>query len=174
MLTPIPYHQKVKDHFKTQAKTWEYFATVKTKENQLRQFKTELLKNTYKFDPAADAHIYEKVNIAKEKLSLQTLPVTIYQAQYTDELNASIIYLEGEAHIVSAVLLHDYWMNRNYWPLSPMSLRILNYIPCWKESSKLPIALSLLLPIIITQKPPTMKQPGCSVYIQKYFATVAH
>ena len=44
--------------------------------------------------------IYDKVNIAKEKLALQDLPVTVYQAQYTDELNASIVYLDKEAHIV--------------------------------------------------------------------------
>jgi hypothetical protein len=31
---------------------------------------------------------------------LENLAVTVYQAGYTDELNASIIYLENEAHIV--------------------------------------------------------------------------
>ena len=100
MLSPLPYHQKVKDHFKQQPKTWDYFAVAKNKEDQLLQFKTELLKNTYKFDPSTEHFIYDKVTIAKEKLGLQNLPVTVYQAQYTDELNASIVYLDNEAHIV--------------------------------------------------------------------------
>jgi hypothetical protein len=100
MLSPLPYHKKVKDFFKFQPKTWDYFATSKNKEEQLQQFKTELLKNTYKFDLAVDNFIYDKVTIAKEKLYLENLSVTVYQAQYTDELNASIIYIEGEAHIV--------------------------------------------------------------------------
>ena len=100
MLTILPYHLKVKDHFKQQAKTWDYFAITSNKEDQLQQFKTELLKNTYKFDPSADNFIYDKINIAKEKLDLANLPVTVYQAQYTDELNASIVYLHNEAHIV--------------------------------------------------------------------------
>lgn len=100
MLTALSYHQKVKDHFKQQPKTWDYFAIAKNKEDQLQQFKTELLKNTYKFDPATEHFIYDKINIAKEKLDLQNLPVTVYQAQYTDELNASIVYLNNEAHIV--------------------------------------------------------------------------
>ncbi|MES2777960.1 MAG: M48 family metalloprotease [Bacteroidota bacterium] len=100
MLTCLDYHQKVKDHFKAQTKTWDYFSVPDNKEAQLRQFKTELLKNTYKFDPATEAFIYEKVAIAKEKLELQNLPVTVYQAQYTDELNASIVYLDREAHII--------------------------------------------------------------------------
>lgn len=100
MLQALPYHLKVRDHFAQQATTWEFFAAVKTKEEQLAQYKTELLKNTYKFDEQADAGIYEKVNKAKEKLGLEQLPVTVYQAQYTDEINASIVFLNNEAHIV--------------------------------------------------------------------------
>lgn len=100
MLTLLPYHQKVKDHFRQQPKTWDYFAQSKNKEEQLAQFKTELLKNTYKFDPATENFIYDKVTIAKEKLGLEKLAVTVYQAQYTDELNASIVYMSNEAHIV--------------------------------------------------------------------------
>ena len=100
MLQSLPYHQKVREHFKSQPKTWDYFTVEKNKEGQLEQFKSELLKNTYKFDPAVDNFIYDKLTIAKEKLDLQNLPVTVYQAQYTDELNATIVYLNGEAHIV--------------------------------------------------------------------------
>lgn len=100
MLQALPYHLKVRDHFAQQANTWSFFAAVKTKEEQLAQYKTELLKNTYKFDEQADAGIYEKVNKAKEKLGLEQLPVTVYQAQYTDEINASIVFLNNEAHIV--------------------------------------------------------------------------
>jgi len=100
MLQALPYHLKVRDHFALQTKTWNFFAAVKTKEEQLAQYKTELLKNTYKFDVKADAAIYEKVEKAKALLGLEQLPVTVYQAQYTDEMNASIVYLNNEAHIV--------------------------------------------------------------------------
>lgn len=100
MLTALSYHQKVKDHFRQQPKTWDYFAQSKNKDEQLLQFKTELLKNTYKFDPDAEKFIYDKITVVKEKLDLQNLFVTVYQAQYTDELNASIVYLSNEAHIV--------------------------------------------------------------------------
>lgn len=99
-LSALPYHVKVKDHFYNQSKTWQFFASAKTKAGQLLDFKAELLKNSYKFDPAIDKTIYEKVNLVKEKLGLEHLPVTVYQAQYTDELNASIVYLNNEAHIV--------------------------------------------------------------------------
>ena len=99
-LSVLPYHTKVKEYFYNQTKTWQFFASAQTKEDQLIRFKTELLKNSYKFDPAADKGIYDKIDLAKEKLGLEQLPVTVYQAQYTDELNASIVYLKGEAHIV--------------------------------------------------------------------------
>jgi hypothetical protein len=65
MLEALPYHLKVRDHFAQQTNTWNFFAAGKTKEEQLAQYKTELLKNTYKFDINADAAIYEKVNIGK-------------------------------------------------------------------------------------------------------------
>lgn len=100
MLNALPYHQKVAAHFKQQPKTWQYFAQAKNKTGQLQQFKTELLKNTYKFSAENDQLIYDKLAFAKKQLELGDLPVTVYQAQYTDELNASIVYLENEAHIV--------------------------------------------------------------------------
>jgi hypothetical protein len=99
-LSTLPYHVKVKEHFYQQTKTWQFFASAKTKDDQLVEFKAELLKNTYKFDPVSDAAIYDKVKTVKQKLGLEGLPVTVYQAQYTDELNASIVYLKNEAHVV--------------------------------------------------------------------------
>lgn len=100
MLEIIPYHKKVSAYFKSQPKTWDFFAASRTKEEQLKKYKSELLKNTYKFDPKVDTQLYAKVAVAKEKLLLPDLEVILYQAQYTDELNASILYFENEAHIV--------------------------------------------------------------------------
>jgi hypothetical protein len=100
MLNPLPYHKKVKDYFRSQPKTWDFFSVTTNKTQQLQEFKTELLKNTYKFDTVTDNFIYDKVIVAKERLGLQNLPVTVYQAQHSDELNASIVYLDAEAHIV--------------------------------------------------------------------------
>lgn len=100
MSEPIAYHVKVRDYFRKQTKTWDFFAAAQNREVQLEKYKTDLLKNTYKFDPENDARIYDRVTLAKEKLGLQQLAVTVYQAQYTDELNASIVMLGHEAHIV--------------------------------------------------------------------------
>ncbi len=98
----LPYQLKVRDYFKQQTSTWEFFAAARTREEQLVSFQTELLKNTYQFRRETDTALYEKIDLAREKLGLGTLPVTAYQAQQANdpELNASIVYLHQEAHIV--------------------------------------------------------------------------
>lgn len=100
LLQPLPYHFKVRDHFKLQNKTWSFFAAATNKEDHLAEYKAGLLKNTYKFDPSIDLIIYDAVDKAKSGLGLQGLSVTVYQTGYTDELNASIVYHNNEAHIV--------------------------------------------------------------------------
>ena len=98
----LPYQLKVRDYFKQQASTWEFFAAARTREEQLVSFQTELLKNTYQFRRGTDTALYEKIDLAREKLGLGDLPVTAYQAQNANdpELNASIVYLHREAHLV--------------------------------------------------------------------------
>jgi hypothetical protein len=100
MLQLLSYHLNVLDYFKSHSKTWDFFAAAMTKTEQLNEYKTELLKNTYKFDEINDPVLFKLLNEAKEKLGLTSLPVHIYQEQNTDEINASIIFFHDEAHIV--------------------------------------------------------------------------
>ena len=95
----LNYHKATTEYFLQQRRIWDFFSNYNHKEEQSKDFKTDLLKNTYKFDNTVDTALYQKVNTAKEKLEL-SLPVTLYQAQNTDEMNASIVYLNNEAHIV--------------------------------------------------------------------------
>jgi len=98
-MIPLPYHQRIATLLKQQAKTWGFFSLPQNKEQQLVSLKIDLLKNTYKFDETVDSALYEKIKIAKAKLQLD-IPVTIYQADNAVELNASIVYLHREAHII--------------------------------------------------------------------------
>lgn len=99
MLTALHYHKITTQFFLQQSQVWQFFAGHNNKEEQLLEFKMDLLKNTYKFDEAVDVALYEKVNLVKEKLELP-IPVILYQAQSAEEMNASIVYVGGEAHIV--------------------------------------------------------------------------
>ncbi|MCC6372877.1 MAG: peptidase M48, partial [Bacteroidia bacterium] len=62
-LLPFSYHLKLRDHLKSQKKTWDWFSSVKVKEEQLQEFKSGLLKNTYRLDKENHAALYEKVEL---------------------------------------------------------------------------------------------------------------
>ena len=99
----LPYHLKVRDFFRRQTSTWEFFAAARTREEQLIAFQTELLKNTYRFSRDSEPALFGKIDRVREQLELGTLPVMAYQAQYAhpgNDLNASVIYLHQEAHLV--------------------------------------------------------------------------
>ena len=99
MLLALPYHQVTTTFFQTQPEVWQFFANITHKEEQIQQFKIDLLKNSYKFDSISDSVLYNKVDIAKEKLNMQT-QVCLYQAENSEEMNASVAYSGGEVHII--------------------------------------------------------------------------
>ena len=80
MLSLLPYHHRTTQYFKNQRAVWGFFANHQHKEEQLKEFKTDLLKNTYKFDQTTDVNLYEKAKRASERLEL-SMPVYLYQAQ---------------------------------------------------------------------------------------------
>jgi hypothetical protein len=106
MLTVIPYHVATTRHFREKQSVWNFFSNVIHKTEQLQQFKTDLLKNTYKFDADGHQQLFDMVARAKEKLQLD-ITVHLYQAQYTEEVNASIVYIDREAHVVFSGKLVD-------------------------------------------------------------------
>lgn len=99
MLNALPYHTRLRDYFRKQKKTWDWFANASAKEEDWRNFKTNLLKNAYRMQPDAEADLHQKLELVKSKLGIE-IPVTLYQLQNTTELNAFISYQPGEAHLV--------------------------------------------------------------------------
>ncbi len=98
----LPYHLKVSSHFKQQSSIWAFFAAARTREEQLAEFRTDLLKNTYQFRRESDPALYERIERVKEKMDLGGLDVIAYQAQSGNDtqLNAGIVYFHPEAHLV--------------------------------------------------------------------------
>jgi len=99
MLSVLPYHAATASYFKQQQSVWQFFSNVTHKEEELQEYKTHLLKNSYKFDLACHDDLFEHLNRAKEKLGI-SFPVTVYQAEHSEEMNATILYVNEEAHIV--------------------------------------------------------------------------
>lgn len=98
-LTPFNYHKKLKDHFKSRKKTWEWFSENTNKEKQVTEFKTSLLKNSYRLNQESHQELYKIVDEICKKLTINA-NVTLYQEHNSVQLNAGISIINNEAHIV--------------------------------------------------------------------------
>src|SRR3954451_5935303 len=99
-LAPLPFHRAVVGELQPLApELWHWFPSAEASSQHEDEVRQELLKSTYRLDAAAHAEAYAAVDRAKEALAL-TAAVTIYQAQGADELNAAVLPLADEAHIV--------------------------------------------------------------------------
>ncbi|WP_050785871.1 M48 family metalloprotease [Pedosphaera parvula] len=99
-LKPLPYHVELRDYLKSQERDlWNWFASAQAKADYTEHLLLELLKATYRLDPANHADLYAAAEEAKQRLQLN-IPITIYQAQNSNQLNATLYYIPGEGHLV--------------------------------------------------------------------------
>ncbi len=99
-LHALPYHDALRDYFQTEEpETWAWFASAQAQTEYAEALRLDLLKQTYRLDPTAYPELFAAVIDAKAKLGLD-VPVTLYQSQRAQQLNAMLLYLPGEAHIV--------------------------------------------------------------------------
>ena len=98
-MKPFPFQYQLRDYFKNQSKTWAWFLDKNVQKEQIESFKTDLLKNAYRIDPATETEWYLLLEKAKAKLNL-SLPVTLYQSQQVDYNNGAIVHFENEAHLI--------------------------------------------------------------------------
>jgi hypothetical protein len=99
LLTPLSYHLELRDYVQERERSlWEWFATSRggTGSDETR---LELLKTTYRLDPGAHAELHAAAAQAKAGLGLD-VPVTLYQSQEAAQVNAALVCLPGEAHVV--------------------------------------------------------------------------
>jgi hypothetical protein len=99
-LKPLPYHEQLRDYLRSHEKElWDWFASAQAKADYAEHLRIELLKTTYRLDPKIHAELYRALDEAKASLNLD-IPVTLYQAQQSQNLNASLLHLPGEGHII--------------------------------------------------------------------------
>src|SRR2546425_7517102 len=98
-LEPLPYHFDLRDYLKSEERElWNWFASARAKADYTENLRLELLKSTYRLDPDAHPELYRSVEEAKARLQLE-IPVTLYQAQNSPQLNATLFFMPGEGHI---------------------------------------------------------------------------
>jgi predicted SprT family Zn-dependent metalloprotease len=100
ILEPLPYHTDLRDYLKSQERElWNWFASAQAKADYTENLRLELLKSTYRLDANCHPELYKNVEEAKARLQLD-IPVTLYQAQNCPQLNAALLFIPGEGHVV--------------------------------------------------------------------------
>jgi Zn-dependent protease with chaperone function len=90
----------MRDYLKEEeADVWHWYTSNKVRDEQAEAVRFELLKSTYRVEREAQPETYAAAEDVARKLGLDA-PITIYQAQNPQALNASLAYVPGEVHIV--------------------------------------------------------------------------
>jgi Zn-dependent protease with chaperone function len=112
---PLPYHRAIVQHLQTEEPgLWKWFASTRKREEAAEAVRLDLLKSTYRLETPLHPKLYEPARELCAQMGLQG-PLTFYQAQTGNALNASLAYLPGEAHVILAGPLAEV--------LSPQELR---------------------------------------------------
>src|SRR3954447_26275840 len=99
-LAPLPFHRAVVAELqRLEPELWRWFSSAEASTQHEDEVRQELLKSTYRLDMAAHGEAYAAVARAKEALGVAAA-VTLYQVQGAGDLNASVLPLADEAHIV--------------------------------------------------------------------------
>lgn len=99
-LLALRYHAELRDYLKEQERAlWEWFSSAEAKMEYTESLRLELLKATYRLDAGSHPDFYRAAEEVKVRLGLE-IPVTIYQAQQVNDLNAGLFYIPGEGHVV--------------------------------------------------------------------------
>ncbi len=99
-LEPTEYHQAMAEYLRSaERELWNWFSSSQAKTNYTETLRLSLLKNTYRLDAEGHPELAQTVEEAKTALGLD-FPVTVYQAQQSEQLNATLFYIPGEGHVV--------------------------------------------------------------------------
>jgi hypothetical protein len=99
-LTRLPWLDELVDYLKThEDDLWSWFSTETDRHKQAEAVRLDLLRTTYRIDRESHTQLYETAYAVASTLGIDA-PLTIYQAQQSPDLNASLKFVPGEVHIV--------------------------------------------------------------------------
>lgn len=100
VLKPLPYHVELRDWLKAEEPDlWHWFSRGERRVAEVESQRFELLKSTYRVDRKSQTRLYDAADEVARKLGINA-EISIYQAQSPLGLNASLVYLPGEPHVV--------------------------------------------------------------------------
>ncbi len=99
-LAPLPYHRDLQAFLEThEPDLWKWHASDESKDEHADATRLQLLKSAYRMDREAHGGLYRLADEARAALNLE-VSVTLYQAQDAEGMNALLMFLPGEAHII--------------------------------------------------------------------------
>lgn len=133
-LEPLPYHRKLLEYLqREEAEIWAWFSSDRERraEKEEEAVRFELLKSTYRIGRNEQPGWYEIAHEAALRLELSQ-PITLYQA-HSDSMNASIAFLNDEAHIVLAGPIATKFTEEELLGLFAHELSHLLLRTCWNH-----------------------------------------
>lgn len=99
-IEPMPYHRAAADYLEScESELWQWFSSGTVRAQHFDQARLELLKNTYRLERASQPQLYAAADAVAAALGL-TGPFGAYQAQSPLGMNAALVYIPGEIHVV--------------------------------------------------------------------------
>jgi hypothetical protein len=96
----LPYQARLVQFLKRHdPDVWSWFASSRRRAGQAEEVRFDLLKSTYRIDRESQPQLYAAADSVAHELGLAA-PITIYQAQNPAGLNASLVWLPDEIHVV--------------------------------------------------------------------------
>jgi len=95
-----PYLVDITDYLaKDEPALWDWFTSEKVKSDYADEVRLSLLKSTYRIDHESQPELYSSTQKIAESFGVESV-VTLYQAQQSSELNASLAYIPKEPHVI--------------------------------------------------------------------------
>ncbi|WP_260596767.1 M48 family metalloprotease [Sphingomonas endolithica] len=98
-LEPLAYHRLIVEHLReNEPEIWAWGCSHQTRDEQVQEMRSYLLRETYRIDAAAHPHVHEDCAAVLAKLGLDA-PATLYQAS-DGAMNAALCFVPGEIHLL--------------------------------------------------------------------------
>lgn len=98
-LRPLPYHLQTVNYLKrNEPEVWSWASTQKARAEHIEEVRASLLRNTYRLEADAHPEVHATLHEAMQRLSIDA-PAILYQAG-GQEMNASLVFVPGEIHVV--------------------------------------------------------------------------
>ena len=97
---PTAYHRDIVRFLKAEERElWNWFASSMTRPGHCDTVKLDLLKTTYRIEPATQPRLSVLADEAVSRFGWKA-PVTFYQSQVGGGMNAALVYVPEEIHVV--------------------------------------------------------------------------